>query len=95
MCRFLNFSYISIPCAEVSGVMAVVLLGVTISAQNTCISPEVEHAVHQFWEMMSFFANTVLFVILGIVISETAINSFELSDGIHVIWLYFALNIIR
>lgn len=28
---------------EVSGVMAVVLLGVTINAGNTCISPEVSY----------------------------------------------------
>ncbi len=75
--------------------MAVVILGVTISAESTAISPEVVHVVHQFWEMMSFLANTVLFVILGIVISETAINSYEQADGIYAIWLYFTLNVIR
>lgn len=53
------------------------------------------HTMHIFWEMMSFLANTVLFVILGIVISETAINSFEAQDGYYLIWLYFTLNLIR
>lgn len=76
--------------------MAVVILGVTISAESTAISPEVVHVVHQFWEMMSFLANTVLFVLLGIVISETAINSFEAEiDAPYAIWLYFTLNVIR
>lgn len=51
--------------------------------------------MHIFWEMMSFLANTVLFVILGIVISETAINSFENEDGLNLIGLYITLNLIR
>lgn len=89
---YCNFTLIYL---DVSGVMAVVILGVTISAESTAISPEVVHVVHQFWEMMSFLANTVLFVILGIVISETAINSYEQADGIYAIWLYFTLNVIR
>lgn len=72
-----------------------VLLGVTVNAGNTSISPEVEHTMELFWDMMSFLANTVLFVLLGIVISETAINSFDTRDGINLIWLYFAINIIR
>ena len=66
-----------------------------MSAERTSISPEVEILVHHFWEMLGYLANTVLFVIVGIVITETAINSIHESDGYYLIFLYLALNIIR
>lgn len=79
----------------VSGVMALVLLGITLSAERTCISSEVQGLVRIFWEMLGYLANTLLFVILGIVIAETAVNSFKLEDGYYLLFLYFGLNIVR
>lgn len=76
--------------------MALVALGVTISHANTAISPDVVHVMKQFWEMMSFLSNTVLFVLLGIVVTETAINSITPTiDIIYLVWLYFTVHIIR
>ena len=49
--------------------MAVVALGLVMGSERTCISPEVEESVHHFWEMLGYLANTVLFVLVGIVIS--------------------------
>ena len=36
---------------EVSGVMAVVAMGMVINSYRTQISPEVEHFLHKFWQM--------------------------------------------
>ncbi|CAG7640037.1 unnamed protein product [Allacma fusca] len=87
--------YIGEAILGVSGVMAVVVLGLVMSAERTSISPEVEVLVHHFWEMLGYLANTVLFVIVGIVITETAINSFHWLDLAYLVFLYIALNIIR
>jgi len=56
--------------------MAVVALGLVMGSERTCISPEVETKVHHFWEMMGYLANTVLFVLVGIIISVSQIFVF-------------------
>jgi len=75
--------------------MAVVIMGIVFSAEKTAISPEVQGFVHNFWEMIGYLANTVLFVIVGILISESAINSITATDVYYLIVLYFTLNVAR
>lgn len=87
--------YIADHLLETSGVMALVVLGITLSRERTCISPEVQGFVHHFWEMLSYLANTVLFVILGIVITERGITSITAQDGLYLLFLYVSLNVIR
>jgi len=54
---------------HVSGVVSLVSLGLMYSTLGrTKISPEVTHFLHQFWEMMAYMANTLIFLIVGIVI---------------------------
>lgn len=54
---------------HVSGVVSLVALALMFSTLGrTKISPEVSHFLHQFWEMMAYMANTLIFVIVGIVI---------------------------
>jgi NhaP-type Na+/H+ or K+/H+ antiporter len=79
----------------VSPILATVLLGVTINSGRTCISPQSEHFLHFFWEILAFLANTVLFVMLGIITTETAMNFVQLIDVYYLIFLYFVLNFIR
>ena len=68
---------------------------VCIKKSRTSISPEVENFVHHFWEMLGYLANTVLFMIVGIVITETALSNIDVQDGIYLMFLYLMLNIIR
>lgn len=72
-----------------------VALGVTMSHQRTVISPESEGPVHHFWEMIGYLANTVLFVIVGIVIAETNISHFEINDYCYLFLLYMVLHLTR
>jgi len=52
----------------VSGVLVVVLMGLWVSKNREAVSPHVEEAMHHFWEMVGFIANTLLFFITGQVI---------------------------
>lgn len=56
---------------HVSGVLGLVALGLAMaSVGKTRISPEVEHFLHEFWELFAFIANTLIFIIVGVVIAE-------------------------
>ena len=53
-----------------SGVLAVVVLGVVMSATGrTRVSPRVHESLHVFWEMLEFLANTLIFVFAGTIIA--------------------------
>lgn len=70
----------SYAAVHVSGVLAVVVLGITMSHYRHFISVEAEEVVHHFWEMIGFVANTLIFLISGILVSE---NLFVSNQGIR------------
>lgn len=58
---------------HVSGVLGLVAFGLAMaSVGRTRISPEVEHFLHEFWELAAFIANTLIFLIVGVVIAQQA-----------------------
>ncbi len=63
--------YVAEGLLHVSGVVAVVTLALTLSSVGrTKISPEVEGFLHHFWEMMAYVANTLIFLLVGIIIAH-------------------------
>ena len=61
--------YIAEHFLHVSGVLGLVSLGLLMaSVGRTRISPEVEHFLHEFWELFAFIANTLIFLIVGYII---------------------------
>jgi NhaP-type Na+/H+ or K+/H+ antiporter len=73
---------------KMSGVLAVVALGLTFANYGTTkISPEVAHFLHEFWGMVGYLCNTILFVITGVIL---ATHDYE-DSGRTVIWLLFLL----
>jgi len=80
---------------HVSGVVALVSLALMYSTLGrTRISPEISHFLHQFWEMLAYMANTLIFLIVGIVIMANAqFDSAQLWVTLFV--LYIALVVIR
>ncbi|POC59872.1 peptidase, partial [Vibrio vulnificus] len=55
---------------HVSGVVAVVTLAIMFaSVGRTRISPEVAGFLHHFWEMMAHMANTLIFLLVGILVA--------------------------
>ncbi len=62
--------YIAENVFHVSGVVAVVALGLIMAGfGRTRISPEVADFLHHFWQMMAHIANTLIFVLVGIIIA--------------------------
>ncbi|WP_163339409.1 cation:proton antiporter [Desulfopila sp. IMCC35008] len=80
---------------HVSGVVGLVALALLFaSVGRTRISPEVSGFLHHFWEMMAHMANTVIFLLVGIVIaSRVPIN--DISLWWTLIYLYLGLQLIR
>ncbi|KAK3749868.1 hypothetical protein RRG08_066181 [Elysia crispata] len=80
---------------HVSAVLAVVMLGVTLSNNKTSISPEVEVCLHSFWEALAFMANTCIFSICGTTVTRRVLFEAEPQDYIYIIFLYFATQVVR
>ena len=80
---------------HVSGVVSLVALALMFSTLGrTRISPEISHFLHHFWEMMSYLANTLIFLIVGIsIMTHTTLDSPQLWIALAV--LYIALTVIR
>ena len=80
---------------HVSGIVALVALALLFSTLGrTRVSPEISHFLHQFWEMLAYIANTLIFLIVGIVImTHTTFDTPQL--WVTLIILYVALVVIR
>eukprot|EP00906_Rhabdomonas_costata_P027906 RCo039618 len=80
----------------VSAVLAVLAVGLEFNHRRTAISPEVAHFMEQFLSLMSFAANTLIFMIMGIetrmAIHDQNISPHEVA-GMFV--LYVAVNLFR
>ncbi len=65
---------------HVSGVVGIVALALLFaSVGRTRISPEVGGFLHHFWELLAYIANTVIFLLVGIVIADRVkVDSLEL-----------------
>jgi NhaP-type Na+/H+ or K+/H+ antiporter len=91
-------AYITFFIAEhflhVSGVLGVVALGLVMAgAGRTKISPGVEHFLHEFWELFAFIANTLIFIIVGVVIAERTV--FTSIDFLILLILFVGIFTIR
>jgi len=79
---------------HVSGVLGVVTLGVVMAGVGkTRISPEVEHFLHEFWELAAFIANTLIFIIVGVVIANQA--QITLNNVLMLLLIYIGVHIAR
>ncbi|XP_033119377.1 sodium/hydrogen exchanger 10-like [Anneissia japonica] len=91
---YLTF-YIGESIIKVSGVLAVVVLGLVVNAERTSISPEVEVFLHRFWEVLAYVANTLIFFLVGVVITERAMENVDPIDWFYMFTIYVGINIIR
>ena len=79
---------------HVSGVLGLVTLGLMMAGVGkTRISPEVEHFLHEFWELAAFLANALIFVIVGVVIADT--SQFTAIDFLKLFIIYIGVHIVR
>ncbi|KAL6505913.1 Son of sevenless 1 [Orobanche hederae] len=66
-----------------SGVLTVMTLGMFYSAvARTAFKGESQQSLHLFWEMVAYIANTLIFILSGVVIAESILKS-ESIFGTH------------
>ena len=93
---FLTF-YVAEHYLHVSGVLGLVTLGLIMAGiGRTRISPEVEHFLHEFWELAAFIANTLIFIIVGVVIAQRIpMSQLTLKDFLLLGIIYIGIHIVR
>jgi len=79
---------------HVSGVLGLVSYGLLMAGVGrTRISPEVSHFLHEFWELAAFIANTLIFIIVGVVIAQKSV--FSANDFLILLVIFVIINIAR
>uniref|UniRef100_A0A7N0V2E9 Cyclic nucleotide-binding domain-containing protein n=1 Tax=Kalanchoe fedtschenkoi TaxID=63787 RepID=A0A7N0V2E9_KALFE len=62
--------------AGVSGVLAVMTLGMFFAAvARTAFKGDSQASLHHFWEMVAYIANTLIFILSGVVIAEGVLGN--------------------
>ncbi len=90
---YLTF-YLAEHTFHVSGVLGLVALGLIIGGVGKSrFSPQVEHFMHEFWELAGFIANCLIFLIVGIVVAERSV--FEVQDFILLGIFYIGIHVVR
>ncbi|KAL2557784.1 Sodium/hydrogen exchanger 7 [Forsythia ovata] len=78
--------------ADVSGVLTVMTLGMFYSAvARTAFKGESQGSLHHFWEMVSYIANTLIFILSGVVIAEGVLQSDSIFKTHENSWGYLFL----
>eukprot|EP00754_Rhynchopus_humris_P001585 Rhum_TRINITY_DN10919_c0_g1::Rhum_TRINITY_DN10919_c0_g1_i1::g.41331::m.41331 len=80
---------------HVSGVLALVVLGVWLSHHRQAISPEVEHTLHEFWETTVFLTNTLIFILVGLVASSRQFHNMTHLDIVYTFAAYIIITVVR
>ncbi len=79
---------------NVSGVIALVAFGLTISyVGRPHLKPEVHKFMQSFWELASYMANTLIFIIVGIVIAAKVDITWQ--SILILIAVYVGINLVR
>ena len=78
----------------VSGVIALVVFGLTFTyIGKPRLKPQINTFMENFWDLLTYIANTLIFLIVGIVIAEKVEFSWT-TLGVAIL-VYIALNLIR
>ncbi|XP_074309066.1 sodium/hydrogen exchanger 7 isoform X2 [Silene latifolia] len=78
--------------AGVSGVLAVMTLGMFYAAAaRTAFKGESQESLHHFWEMVSYIANTLIFILSGAVIAQGVLSSDNIFENHGISWSYLIL----
>lgn len=78
----------------VSGVIALVAFGLTVTyVGKPRLKPQVNTFMEHFWELLTYIANTLIFILVGVVIAEKVDFSWG-ALGVLIL-IYIALNFIR
>ncbi|CAA7400804.1 unnamed protein product [Spirodela intermedia] len=78
--------------AEVSGILTVMTLGMFYAAvARTAFKGDGQQSLHHFWEMVSYIANTLIFILSGVVIAEGILQNKDHFENHGLSWAYLIL----
>ena len=87
--------YLSEHVFHASGVVSVVTLALIYAGPGrTRFSPEVMHHMHHFWHTLSYLFNTLIFILVGLVVS-TRLGVADLSNWHYLVIIFFGVLVIR
>ncbi|CAM9911883.1 unnamed protein product, partial [Chrysoparadoxa australica] len=95
---FTSFLIAEATALHVSGVLAVVTTGLVMSFYaRGRISPGVEDSLNTFWSVTSYFANTIIFFISGLIIGDRAIfaDAIRGQEWLFLLMLYVGIQLVR
>lgn len=77
---------------DVSGVLTVMTLGMFYAAvAKTAFNGDGQQSLHHFWEMVAYIANTLIFILSGVVIAEDILNNYNHFERQGTSWGYLIL----
>ncbi|XWS22922.1 hypothetical protein CRYUN_Cryun29cG0077300 [Craigia yunnanensis] len=77
---------------NVSGVLAVMTLGMFYAAvAKTAFKGDGQQSLHHFWEMVAYIANTLIFILSGVVIAEGVLGNDKIFENNGYSWGYLIL----
>jgi len=82
----------------VSGILALVALGLYMTGKGkTRISAESEHAIHHVWGYLGFVAETLIFILSGVIMGQRAVDNplIGAKDYAKLFVTYICLHFIR
>lgn len=100
VCVFAVF-FVAETALHVSGVLAVVAFGVLMARSGKfALSREIEHNNHAVWQIVGWLANTVIFVLAGIIIYDRLFGAatgvgFEAENWGYLLIMYVLLHVVR
>ncbi|KAK2143097.1 hypothetical protein LSH36_878g01036 [Paralvinella palmiformis] len=80
---------------EVSGVFPLIAMSIIVSAARPTLSPDVETHIKRFWQVLSYIANTLVFVLVGWIITQNAVQHSEIHDWFMVLAIYCLSFVMR
>ncbi|KAJ0942752.1 putative cation/H+ exchanger, cation/H+ exchanger, CPA1 family [Helianthus annuus] len=91
--------FVSQEGADISGVLTVMTLGMFYAAvARTAFKGEGQQSLHHFWEMVAYIANTLIFILSGVVIAEGILGGDGILNtrvsSISLVNLFLSLNAI-
>ncbi len=79
---------------DLSGVIALVAFGLIIAYHSASkLDKKTQHFMKEFWGLLSYIANTLIFIIIGVIIAEKV--DFAWSDIAVLLVVYVGINIVR
>lgn len=93
------FVYFTCEAVQASGVIGVVLLGLTLNMNRACFSVSARHISEQTWQFLSYVANSLIFLTVGVILFKTHSGNNQLlvflSSIPHLLLTYIILILVR